>query len=69
MYSNLRAEMARKNLSVKDIATVIQRTEKTARDKISGKRDFTYNETCKIRDAYFPLSSIEEIFARDKESA
>ena len=64
MHSNLKAEMARQDLTAKDIARAIGKTEKSARDKISGKREFTYNETCRIRDAFFPGTRIEELFAK-----
>ena len=64
MFPNLRAEMARQNLTAKDVAKIIGKTEKSARDKLSGKREFTYRETCSIRDAFFPETPIETLFER-----
>lgn len=68
MLSNLRAEMARYGVTASDIARVTGKTDRSIRDKISGKRDFTLPESVAIRDAFFPVLSLEYLFARSSAS-
>lgn len=65
MYKNLRAEMARGDVTTVNIASAIRKTERSARDKINGKSDFTLTEICAIRDTFFPGMRLEYLFARD----
>lgn len=51
---NLKAEMQRNGLTVKDIMNVIGCSEKTARNKINGETDFTYPEAERVRNRLFP---------------
>lgn len=64
MLVNLRAEMARYGISTADFARVTGKTERSIRDKISGKRDFTLPESAAIRDAFFPGLKLEYLFSR-----
>lgn len=64
MYPNLRAEMARWNVSTTDFSSVVGKTERSIRDKISGKGDFTLTEIIAIRDTFFPGQSIDYLFER-----
>lgn len=61
--NNLRAEMQRSNLSFGDIARCISKTERTVRDKESGRVAFTLPEAILIRDSFFPGMSLEYLFA------
>lgn len=63
MLCNLRAEMQRSNLSARDIARVIDKTERSARDKITGRAVFTLPEALKVRDTYFAGMPLEYLFA------
>ena len=45
---NLKAEMQRNGLTVRDIMATIGCSEKTARNKINGETDFTYPEAEKF---------------------
>lgn len=67
MYQNLNAEMARRGIKSFDVARVIKRSERTARDKISGRYPFTYGEVKKIRDAFFVGMDLEYLFAVSEE--
>lgn len=64
MYPNLNAEMARKGLSVKDLQTIIRKTDRTTRDKVNGSAAWTLREASDIRDAYFPGLSLDYLFER-----
>lgn len=65
MYNNLLAEMARKNISKKDIAETIDKNYNTTREKILGKSPLTYLEATLIKDKYFSDLDIEYIFKED----
>lgn len=60
---NLQAEMARHGIRCGTIATVIDKSERSVRDKVSGKRDFTLPEVFAIQRELFPESTIEYLFA------
>ena len=45
---NLRAELARRNMSIKDLSLVIDMPYPTLARKCAGKTDFTYSEILKI---------------------
>jgi len=64
---NLEAEMRRYGISCKDIAEHIVCSEKTARNKISGKSEFTFPEALKIRNDFFPSMRMEYLFAAGDE--
>lgn len=66
MLSNLRAEMTRYGVSALDFARVTGKTDRSIRDKISGKRDFTLPESAAIRDAFFPGLTLEYLFASER---
>lgn len=65
MLRNLRAEMVRNDITVYDIHKTIGKTERTAREKVLGKTDFTFPEAIKVRDAHFPGMPLEYLFAND----
>lgn len=60
---NLKAEMQRNGLTVKDIMSTIGYSEKTARNKINGETDFTYPEAEKVRNVLFPGLRIQHLQA------
>lgn len=62
MYGTLKAELARKELTVPIIAKTLGVTEKTIRNKLEGITGFTFFETLKIRDEFFPEWNVEDLF-------
>lgn len=64
---NLQAEMARYEVSISAIATIIGCTEKTLRNKIAGNTDFTYPEAHLIYKEFFPNLKMEYLFASDTQ--
>lgn len=65
MYANLEAEMTRIGIKNEDIAKVINRDERTVRNKRSGVTEFTLNETMMIRDVFFHGLTLEYLFKRN----
>lgn len=64
MCLNLKAEMMKNNITLSDIARSIHKTDRSVRDKINGKGDFTWSEANSIRDDFFPGASLEYLFAQ-----
>lgn len=65
MYPQVRAEMARKNLIMSDIASHLGITLQTVSAKLSGKSELTVKEACKIRDYLNPEMTLDDMFKRD----
>ncbi len=70
MLKNLQNVMSIKHISTKTIASLIDTTEKTARNKLDGVTDFTFDEALIIANNLFPEYELRYLFAREeKESA
>lgn len=63
MFSNLRAEMARKPITIQGIASAIGICRDAASQKLSGKTPITLAEAFEIEKTYFPDSDIRYLFA------
>jgi|CZCB01.1.fsa_nt_gi hypothetical protein len=64
MYKNLLAEMARHNISRKQIAELIGGSYNHVREKIKGKYEFEYGEAVKIQETFFPDLDLKYLFDR-----
>lgn len=69
MYENVRAEMARKDLTIMDIAKGIGMNRDTLSRKLSGRSCLNLNEAFSIQKTYFPDIPIRVLFKEnaDKE--
>jgi len=65
MLKNLVAEMARRQVTRRDIARTLGISYGTVIVKIKGDYDFTVSEAQKIRNTYFPDLTIEYLFAKE----
>lgn len=65
---NLSAEMARFGVGVSDLQRILNCTDRTVRNKLSGVTEFSVNEAFAIRDALFPGLRIEYLFQSDNAS-
>lgn len=63
MYPNLKAEMARNDVTIKDIQRVIGRNEKTTRGKVNGKTPITISEAFSIALHLFPGLTVDYLFS------
>ena len=63
IYSNLRAEMARRNINIQTIADTLGIRRETASRKLSGKQSIGLNEAFKIKETFFPEVDIWYLFA------
>jgi len=64
MYSNVKAELARQNLSVVDLSNKTGIRYQTLIEKLNGKYPLTLDEAKKIKAALGVDLSMEELFAR-----
>lgn len=55
-------KMRESNISREEICKVIHVSEKTLRNKLSGRTDFTWRECRTIRKRYFPNEEYESLF-------
>lgn len=62
MLLNLKAEMARKCLTARDLALVTGLSETTIRNKLAGRTAFTIPEAFKIKLELFPERDLQYLF-------
>lgn len=67
MYPNLRAELARRNMNIPQLAELTGIKTTTLYDKFNGRTAFTLDEAVKIRDVLGLEMSIDELFKREDE--
>lgn len=73
-YSNLRSEMARRDVTIEDIAKALYIHRNSASNKVNGITPFSIEEAFLLRDVKFPGMEIGYLFRRfpaeeKKESA
>lgn len=61
-YKNLRAEMARNGVTIKQIAESLGVRFATVSDKLNGRSRFFCDEVIHIKRKFFPNHSIEYLF-------
>lgn len=62
MRAYLEYRMKQENISRADLQSLLGVSEKTIRNKLSGKTDFTWEEARKIRNNFFPQDDFAELF-------
>lgn len=65
MFHNLNAELARREVTTKQLAEYLGVSCKTANNKLAGRTEFTLSEIKKIT-ALIPGVSIDYLFSTDK---
>lgn len=66
-YSNLKAELARKGISMEEVSKVLEIHRNSVANKINGDTPFTVEEAFKIQEKYFPKLSLNYLFATEDE--
>lgn len=69
MLKNLRAELARIDKDMTDIAQLLNVRYATVNDKVNGKFRFYYDEALKIKKTFFPDLSLEYLFDTESEQS
>ena len=65
MYTKLRFLMLKNNISLKDIAILLNLSRNTVSRKVNGKAIFKLDEIIKIRNKFFPEVSLETLSEKD----
>ena len=65
MYPNLRAELARKDLSIPQLAELTGIKTTTLYDKYNGRSAFSLDEAVLIRDSLCLEMSIDDLFRKE----
>ena len=63
MFPNLKAEMARKNITVKEIAEFLEKNDSWLDNRISGKASLPLIDGVRIKNKFFPEIDIEVLFS------
>lgn len=66
-HNNLKAEMARRDITIGSIADFLEVRLGTVSDKINGRSKFYFQEARRIRDKFFPDLSLEYLFQLDDD--
>lgn len=69
MKAYLEYRMKVKNVSREAIQKLINVSEKTLRNKLSGRNDFTWSEAKLIRNTYFPDEDYDKLFENVEEGS
>ena len=69
MFPNLNAEMARKKITIKDLAELAEIQYDTLKNKCSGITEFKRVEMFRIKKRVFPDMSIDYLFATEEKGA
>ena len=62
MKAYLEYRMKQEGVTKNDLKNLLQVSEKTIRNKLSGKTDFTWKEVKTIKNKYFPDDDLECLF-------
>ncbi len=66
MYPNLEAEIARKRVNHAVLAEAIGMSPCTFSARMTGKRDWTFAEVCKLKKLLGAAMPLEVLFEKDK---
>lgn len=69
MYENLRNEMKRHGILIRQIADLIQVSTNTAGNKIKGNTDFTVGEAIAIHNVLFYYSDFKWLFKKKSDTS
>lgn len=64
-YSNLKAEMARRGITIESIAQLLGIHRNSAANKVNGKNQFTIQEAFDIQKTFFPDLEAQYLFDRN----
>ena len=65
MYQYLINEIMKSNIKISKLAIRIGMTEKTLRNKLNGKTEFSWPEVLQIRNIVAPEVTLEELFQKN----
>lgn len=67
MYPNLKAEMARNKVEIKDLMCVTGKSRAAISNNINGRGKFSIGDAISIKNKLFPALTIDYLFALELE--
>lgn len=65
-YLNLKAEMARKNVTIEEISDLLKIHRNSVSNKLNGKSKFSIDEAFSVQRAFFPDMETQYLFATEE---
>lgn len=66
-YLNLKGEMAKKNITIEDIAKLLNMHRNSISKKINGPSSFSIEEAFAVKKKFFPDCDMKELFKVETE--
>lgn len=66
MALTIKGELAKQDISIKDVADFLNIHRNSVANKLNGETPFSIEECFLIRDQYFPNRKIEDLFKNEK---
>ena len=66
-YSNLKAEMGRRDITIEAIARLLGIHRNSVANKLNGPSSFSIEEAIKIKSAFFPTCEYKYLFKHETE--
>lgn len=63
-YLNLKAEMAKRSVTIESISKTLNLHRNSVSNKLNGKNNFTIEEAFSIKKKFFPDISLEYLFSK-----
>ncbi len=68
MFPNLKAEMARQNITAKGMSEGLGLGREAVSNRLKGRNKISTQLAMQIRDTYFPTMTIDYLFSTKKEA-
>ena len=65
--NNLRGEMAKRRVSIEDIADLIGAHRNSVANKLNGESSFSIEQAFEIQETYFPDLDLKYLFKKEKK--
>lgn len=66
-YSNLKAEMGRRDISIESMAKILKIHRNSVSNKLNGSSSFSIEEAMVVKDFFFPDMEYKYLFKTDEE--
>lgn len=64
---NLRGEMAKRKITIEDLAAYLGIHRNSVANKLNGSSSFSIEESVKIQEHYFPEKELKYLFAKEEQ--
>ena len=68
-YPTLRGELAKRKISIEELALLLGLHRNSVSNKLNGSSCFTIEESMKIQETYFPDKELKYLFEKEEKGA